>query len=153
MEKFGAKIVDRDSDFITLDINSNKQTFSLLAYLAFTSDRRRMAVVVQSNEGGPIYLFVKGADSTLMPKVRKDDAEMVQRTAEHLQTCAEEGSRTLVMASKIIPQEYYDSWAPTYQAASVAISKRMKKIEACFEELEVDLTIVGASAIQDQLQV
>lgn len=97
------------------------QKFLVLAEMPFTPDRRRMGIIVRSSEGGPIFFLVKGADSTVMTMVSPSEADVVSRTNAHMKACAQQGSRTLVMASKVLTQELYDQWKPSFQNASKTI--------------------------------
>lgn len=48
--------------------------------------------------------------------------------------------------------EEYESWGARYHEATVAIDDREAKVEAVADELERDLRLLGASAIEDRLQ-
>ena len=49
-------------------------------------------------------------------------------------------------------EEYYDEWAERYHAATVALDNREEQIAAICEEIERDLRLLGATAIEDKLQ-
>jgi len=65
---------------------------------------------------------------------------------------AEEGLRTLFLAEKIIPQAEYDAWNAEARAAKLEISGREAKVAAVDEKIEVELELIGATAIEDRLQ-
>lgn len=44
--------------------------FEILQVLEFTSDRKRMSVVVRDHSTGGLYLLTKGADETVFRRVR-----------------------------------------------------------------------------------
>lgn len=46
----------------------------------------------------------------------------------------------------------YETWSENYHNATVAIDDREGKIEASSAALEVDLRLLGATAIEDRLQ-
>jgi phospholipid-translocating ATPase len=48
--------------------------------------------------------------------------------------------------------EEYKSWSNRYHEATVSIDDREAKIEAVSDELERDLRLLGATAIEDRLQ-
>jgi phospholipid-translocating ATPase len=48
--------------------------------------------------------------------------------------------------------EEYHAWNDRYNEATVALEGREEKIEAACEELEKDLRLLGATAIEDKLQ-
>lgn len=62
------------------------------------------------------------------------------------------GLRTLCLAFRRIPQEEYSAWSLKYQEAQTAIERREQKCDAVAEEIERDLILMGATAIEDKLQ-
>ena len=49
-------------------------------------------------------------------------------------------------------EEEYKSWAERYNAATVAVEGRETKMETIADELERELRLLGATAIEDKLQ-
>lgn len=62
------------------------------------------------------------------------------------------GLRTLCLAYKVIPEDVYEGWASRYHDATVALNDREERIEKISAELEHDLRLLGATAIEDKLQ-
>ena len=60
--------------------------------------------------------------------------------------------RTLLFAYKWIDNKTYDNWNQKYHKAKTSLINRKKKTEDVGEEIEVDLNILGATAIEDKLQ-
>jgi len=82
--------------------NKNTQRtekYELLNVIEFTSNRKRMSVIVK-DEQGRIIVMTKGADSIIIPRLRKGQEELVSQTNEHLLGFANEGLRTLLIAKK-----------------------------------------------------
>lgn len=52
---------------------------------------------------------------------------------------------------KISPQEW-KQWKPKYDAATKAMQNRDEQMQAVQAEIEQDLYIIGATAIEDRLQ-
>lgn len=52
----------------------------------------------------------------------------------------------------VLTEEEYKGWITRYDAASVALEEREEKIERVADELERDLRLLGATAIEDKLQ-
>jgi phospholipid-translocating ATPase len=50
------------------------------------------------------------------------------------------------------PEDEYAAWSERYHEASIAMEDREEKIEAVSDELERDLRLLGATAIEDKLQ-
>lgn len=62
------------------------------------------------------------------------------------------GYRTLCFAMRVLELEEYNKWAQEFEKASISIDKRTEKLAECAEKIETNLTLVGASAIEDKLQ-
>ncbi|KAG8521155.1 LOW QUALITY PROTEIN: putative phospholipid-transporting ATPase IH, partial [Galemys pyrenaicus] len=124
------------------------QRFELLEVLSFDSVRRRMSVVVRS-AAGEIYLFCKGADSSIFPRVTEGKVDQIRARVERN---AVEGLRTLCVAYKRLAPEEYEGACRLLQAAKVALQDREKKLADAYEQIERDLTLLGATAVEDRLQ-
>ena len=49
-------------------------------------------------------------------------------------------------------EDQYEAWAQRYHDATVSLENREDKIEAVSDEIEHDLLLLGATAIEDRLQ-
>lgn len=65
---------------------------------------------------------------------------------------AQEGLRTLFLAERYIDQDEYDQWARESNAAKLEINEREEKVAAVDEKIEVNLELIGSTAIEDRLQ-
>jgi phospholipid-translocating ATPase len=63
------------------------------------------------------------------------------------------GYRTLVVACKQLQQQQYEAWAEQYKAACASLADRNAKVAAVCEAMECELTLLGATAVEDKLQV
>jgi P-type E1-E2 ATPase len=52
----------------------------------------------------------------------------------------------------ILDPDVYNRWAAEYHKASVAIINREKELERVAELIEKNMTLLGATAIEDKLQ-
>lgn len=59
----------------------------------------------------------------------------------------------LLHAAKDLDEGSYASWAHRYKAACASSTNRASKVGAVCEELEAGLTLLGATAVEDKLQV
>lgn len=64
-----------------------------------------------------------------------------------------QGLRTLVLATKIIPEDDYLEWDSRYQEAAASFEDRDGKMNALGVEIEQNLELIGVTAIEDKLQV
>ncbi|KAM4700410.1 phospholipid-transporting ATPase IH isoform 2-T2 [Discoglossus pictus] len=124
------------------------EKFELLQVLTFDSVRRRMSVIVRSTTGD-IYLFCKGADSSIFPRVREGKVDQIRSRVERN---AVEGLRTLCVAYKKFTQEEYEVANRLLQSAQLALHEREKKLGEAYEQIEQDLILLGATAVEDRLQ-
>jgi magnesium-transporting ATPase (P-type) len=61
--------VERTSDTIRIDVQGKSETYQILKIIDFTSDRKRMSVIVKRQEDGKVINFIKGADMTIIPRI------------------------------------------------------------------------------------
>jgi phospholipid-transporting ATPase len=113
-----------------LGIGTNTKQFQLLNVIEFTSLRKRMTVIVRSQQDSSIRVMCKGADSIILPRLRAGQNILIQRTQDFLDSFSKEGLRTLVIAEKIITDEEYHAWNKNYQNALVATANREEKVNA-----------------------
>jgi phospholipid-translocating ATPase len=66
---------------------------------------------------------------------------------------AESGLRTLVLGYKRLTEGEYRAWKVKYDEANASMVERQAKKEACYDLLENNFTLIGATAIEDRLQV
>lgn len=62
------------------------------------------------------------------------------------------GLRTLTLAYKWLNEEDYEAWSRRYYEATVVIDGRDEAIEKASAEIENELHLLGATAIEDKLQ-
>lgn len=62
------------------------------------------------------------------------------------------GLRTLVLAQKRISQKDYRVWNAAYENAKNMMENRLENMNKLQEEMEKDLVLLGATAIEDKLQ-
>uniref|UniRef100_A0A6Q2YGW8 Phospholipid-transporting ATPase n=1 Tax=Esox lucius TaxID=8010 RepID=A0A6Q2YGW8_ESOLU len=135
---------------VIIQAQGTEQRFELLNVLEFTSERKRMSVVVRT-ASGQIRLYCKGADSVIYERL-EDSSEYQEITLDHLEQFATEGLRTLCYAVADISEESYREWAELYQQAATSITNRALNLAETYELIERNLQLLGATAIEDKLQ-
>jgi magnesium-transporting ATPase (P-type) len=70
----------------------------------------------------------------------------------HLGEFAREGLRTLVLGMRILTEKECAEWLETHNAASTSLKNREEKLTLAALQIERNLHIVGATAIEDKLQ-
>ncbi|XP_064784790.1 phospholipid-transporting ATPase IA-like isoform X2 [Oncorhynchus masou masou] len=140
----------RTPDSVIIHALGTEQRFELLNVLEFTSDRKRMSVIMRT-PSGRIRLYCKGADSVIYDRLA-DSSKYKDITLNHLEQFATEGLRTLCYAVTNISDESYEQWAELYQRAATSLTNRALKMEESYELIERNLQLLGATAIEDKLQ-
>ncbi|KAM9254685.1 LOW QUALITY PROTEIN: phospholipid-transporting ATPase IK [Cariama cristata] len=140
----------RTQDTITISELGKKRTYKVLAMLDFNSDRKRMSVLVRDPQG-TIRLYTKGADTVILKRLqRRGPNETFTEMA--LDRFAEETLRTLCLASKEVSEVEYSEWSRRHCEASVLLQDRARELDKLYEEMEQNLQLLGATAIEDKLQ-
>ncbi|KAK9676126.1 hypothetical protein RND81_11G056000 [Saponaria officinalis] len=126
--------------------------YRILNILEFNSTRRRMSVIVQTEEG-KIFLLSKGADSVMFPLLAPYSSALEKQTTDHINEYADAGLRTLILAYREISEEEFKEFDEKFNAARNAVSAdRETLIEQVAETIEKDLILLGATAVEDKLQ-
>ncbi|XP_048187660.1 probable phospholipid-transporting ATPase IM [Perognathus longimembris pacificus] len=141
----------RTPETITIEELGTLVTYQLLAFLDFNNVRKRMSVIVR-NPAGQIKLYSKGADSVLFEKLHSSNENLLSVTSNHLNEFAGEGLRTLAIAYRDLDDKYFKEWHKMLEDANTATDEKDKQISRLYEEIETDLMLLGATAIEDKLQ-
>ncbi|KAM4755715.1 phospholipid-transporting ATPase ID isoform 2-T2 [Cyanocitta cristata] len=148
---FGFVFRSRTPKTITVHELGQAITYQLLAILDFNNIRKRMSVIVRSPEG-KIRLYCKGADTILLERLHPVNQDLTSITTDHLNEYAGEGLRTLVLAYKDLEESYYKDWSERLHRAGSAPEAREDHLARLYDEVEHDMMLLGATAIEDKLQ-
>uniref|UniRef100_J3MSN6 Phospholipid-transporting ATPase n=2 Tax=Oryza brachyantha TaxID=4533 RepID=J3MSN6_ORYBR len=129
------------------------RTYKLLNTLEFSSARKRMSVIVRTEEGR-LFLFCKGADSVILERLCKDNGKAcLTNTKCHIDEYSEAGLRTLALAYRELTEDEYVAWNTEYSAAKNSVhTDHDAAVEKASEKIEKDLILLGATAVEDRLQ-
>ncbi|XP_060474559.2 putative phospholipid-transporting ATPase IM isoform X11 [Panthera onca] len=141
----------RTSETITIEELGTLVTYQLLAFLDFNNIRKRMSVIVRNPEG-QIKLYSKGADTILFEKLHPSNEDLLTLTTDHLSEFAGEGLRTLAIAYRDLDDKYFKEWHKMLEDANTLIDERDERVAGLYEEIERDLMLLGATAVEDKLQ-
>ncbi|XP_016789280.1 phospholipid-transporting ATPase IC isoform X2 [Pan troglodytes] len=147
---FGFAFLARTQNTITISELGTERTYNVLAILDFNSDRKRMSIIVRTPEGN-IKLYCKGADTVIYERLHRMNPTK-QETQDALDIFANETLRTLCLCYKEIEEKEFTEWNKKFMAASVASTNRDEALDKVYEEIEKDLILLGATAIEDKLQ-
>jgi len=121
-------------------------TYKILHVFPFTSESKRMAIIVRDSEG-EITFYEKGADTVMARIVVYNDW-----LDEECGNMAREGLRTLVVAKKRLSEDSYSEFLKRYENARVAVGDRALAMSETLATLERDLELLGVTGVEDKLQ-
>jgi phospholipid-transporting ATPase len=132
-----------------VNLGKDSYRYKVLAVNEFDSARKRQSTLIENDEG-KFILYIKGADNVIMDRMRagEDTAVLV----EHLSAFAKTGLRTLVLGMREVPKHEAKEWLVSYKEAANSIEDREGRLADVAERLEVDIQIIGGTAIEDRLQ-
>ncbi|KAK2945273.1 phospholipid-transporting P-type ATPase [Blattamonas nauphoetae] len=175
LQASGFTFSNRTTESLSVTCGGSTLQFKILAALPFTSARRRMSVLVRCPDGN-VRLYIKGADSTILPmcigahapangltfsqtlkKSQQTDTlspeHIYEKTNGIIDDLSRSGYRTLCVCHREIANEELDAWLPKYKDAELSIDDRASKIEAAFMELEgKGMNLIGCTGVEDKLQ-
>jgi phospholipid-translocating ATPase len=148
-QSVGLTLVFRDRTRIELQTPSGARiTFDVLDIFPFTSESKRMGIVVRDTHSGEITFLQKGADVVMAKIVQRNDW-----LEEETGNMAREGLRTLVMARKRLSAQLYNEFKEKYHEASVRHEGRNEAMASVVSQyLERDLELLGLTGVEDKLQ-
>uniref|UniRef100_A0A7N6A8W2 Phospholipid-transporting ATPase n=1 Tax=Anabas testudineus TaxID=64144 RepID=A0A7N6A8W2_ANATE len=148
---FGFVFRSRTPGTITTTEMGRPVTYTLLAILDFNNIRKRMSVIVRNPEG-KIRLYCKGADTVLFERLHPCNQELMNITSDHLNEYAADGLRTLALAYRDLSEDEWETWSESHRCADKATDCREDRLAATYEQIEQDMVLLGATAIEDKLQ-
>uniref|UniRef100_UPI00398EABD5 probable phospholipid-transporting ATPase IA isoform X4 n=1 Tax=Pristiophorus japonicus TaxID=55135 RepID=UPI00398EABD5 len=149
-KQLGFVFSGRTPNSVIIEALGQEEKYELLNVLEFTSNRKRMSVIVRM-PSGKLRLYCKGADTVIYERL-SDSSRYKDITLKHLEQFATEGLRTLCFTVTEISETMYRNWLEVYQRASTALQNRILKLEESYELIEKNLQLLGATAIEDRLQ-
>ncbi|TDH70419.1 hypothetical protein CCR75_007062 [Bremia lactucae] len=172
---FGYEFIEREPGSVSIrKPDGVVDQYDILEVFEFDSNRKRMSVIVQrrkrddelrqmsESDEDDVLLLTKGADSMLFPRLApmsENNQRIREVTEKHLEAFAQDGLRTLVVCAKKIRPEDWEQFHAQYRLVSSDLSvveaksrgepNAINKIE---DQVESNLEILGATAIEDRLQ-
>nr|XP_006814167.1 PREDICTED: probable phospholipid-transporting ATPase IIB-like [Saccoglossus kowalevskii] len=148
-EDIGLALVQRDLTSMQLRTPLGSiLLYTILQIFPFTSERKRMGIIVKDESTGEITFYLKGADVVMANIVQYNDW-----LDEEVGNMAREGLRTLVVAKKPLSDDQYHDFEMRYNQAKLSIQDRAAKVAAIADSLEQDLELLCVTGVEDKLQV
>lgn len=131
--------------------------YDILKVLPFDSNRKCMSIVVRKIGGHEVVLYTKGADSTIFPAlapvaIDTEEYSLRDQTQHQLELYARQGLRVLLVAKRSLNPIEFSEWYSQHQECEMSTEGRENKVRESFGLLERNLTLIGATGIEDRLQ-
>ncbi|KAK1904725.1 putative phospholipid-transporting ATPase VB [Dissostichus eleginoides] len=158
---YGFTLLARTPHSVTVRLPSGEDlVFEVLDTLTFDFNRKRMSVLVRHPITKKCVLYTKGADYAILELLGTSYAEHLRGkqkniatdTQHHLDFYGKEGLRTLCFTKKVVSEKVYESWLVCRRNALAAIDNREELVMETAVQLETELTLLGATGIEDRLQ-
>lgn len=144
------RLISRDSQHLVIENACQvREQYGILYEFPFTSERKRMGIILkyEGQKGGIFYL--KGADTVMkgkVPEVQRgflmDECEMLSR----------EGLRTLVISQKYLSEDELRNFKNQYEEAKNSMEGREEKVSRVLEQYESEMELLGITGVEDMLQ-
>ncbi|KAK7684500.1 hypothetical protein QCA50_012447 [Cerrena zonata] len=130
-ESVGLTLTFRDRTRIELQTpNGSRMNFEVLDIFPFTSESKRMGIVVRDTQTGEVTFLQKGADVVMAKIVQRNDW-LEEETAN----MAREGLRTLVMARRKLSASSYEEFKEQYHQASIRLEGRNEAYDRSYRSI------------------
>ncbi|BBM97303.1 hypothetical protein Mp_1g04630 [Marchantia polymorpha subsp. ruderalis] len=144
------KLISRTGSRLELDFLGDTLHYEILDVLEFTSDRKRMSVIVRELKSRKIKMLTKGADETILSIVNPEQqCRVISEAVEHY---SQVGLRTMCVAWRDLDDEEYSRWSVKFKEANSSVTDREWKVAEVCQLIETNLELLGATAIEDKLQ-
>ncbi|VDN51132.1 unnamed protein product [Dracunculus medinensis] len=147
-ESVGVRLAQRDQTSIQLQLsNGQAKSFQILHLFPFTSETKRMGIIVKDETTDEVSFIMKGADTVMATMVQYNDW-----LEEESSNMAREGLRTLVVAKKTLSPEQLIEFEKHYHQAKMTVVNRSEHMAAVLRRLETDLHLLCLTGVEDRLQ-
>lgn len=101
-----------------------------------------------------IIIFSSLCFSVIFERLSKDNGTAcLTKTKCHIDEYSEAGLRTLALAYRELTEEQYVVWNQEYSSAKNSVhTDHDAAVEKASEDIEKDLVLLGATAVEDRLQ-
>ncbi|KAF7283909.1 hypothetical protein GWI33_022738 [Rhynchophorus ferrugineus] len=147
-QEVGLTLFHRDLNSMQLKAPDGQLlNYNILKIFPFTSETKRMGIIVKDMKTGEITFYLKGADVVMSGIVQYTDW-----LEEEVGNMARDGLRTLVVAKKTLTEEQYFDFEARYEAARLSTVDRVTKVAHVVESLEREMELLCITGVEDKLQ-
>ena len=126
-------------------------SFDILHVLGFSSERKRMSIIVRDKN--KIKIYCKGADMEIIKRLSPKEKykKKFEVISSELDNFSKFGYRTLMVASKIIKESDYRLWIDKIRKGE-KFKDNSRLIEKLYNIIECDFELLGGTILEDKLQ-
>lgn len=107
-DELGMRLIERDQQRIVIQNSADaEEKYEVLANFPFSSESKRMGIVLRHETSNRIIFYLKGAEVVMKNKVRPNQRVTIDEACENL---ALEGLRTLVISQKPLTEDQFSDW-------------------------------------------
>lgn len=125
------------------------EEYDILANFPFSSETKRMGIILKHRESQKIIFYLKGAETVMEEKVKPNYRTALRESCEAL---AMDGLRTLVISQKLLTVKEYEEFNKKLQAARAELYNRDAQVQAVIESMEEGMEYLGVTGVEDKLQ-
>ena len=149
-ETLNMKLIYRTDKLMKIkDAGGNIEEFEVLANFPFSSETKRMGIVLKNVKYGHIIFYLKGAENVMKNYAKEEYIGYINENAENLAT---KGLRTLVLTHKLLSEEEFNKWNAEYKEASTSMENRKERMAQVVSKLEKDMEFLCVTGVEDLLQ-
>lgn len=149
-EKMGFDLCERTQTKLKINNPGGyEENYEILANFPFSSETKRMGIILRHIESNSIVFYLKGADvvmKNLIPEVKRGFL------MDECDSLAKEGLRTLVLTQKRLTPEKYEEWKQDYDNAQTTLNNREIAVRKVIDQLEQNMEFLGITGVEDKLQ-
>ena len=151
--KQGFKLIQTSFDEKVVLVGRKKIKFKILQMLNFSSERKRMSILVEDPKG-IIKIYTKGADMEITRRLSHKSrySENYKTTMHDIESISNLGYRALMVAYREIEKKEYLKWKEKFHTEDLNEGKNNKIIERSYEAIEKNFELLGATIVEDKLQ-
>ena len=125
------------------------EEFEVLANFPFSSETKRMGIILKNKKYGHIIFYLKGAENVMRKYAKEEYIGYINENAENLAT---KGLRTLVLTQKLLSEEEFNKWNIEYKEASSSMENRKERMAEVISKLENNMDFLCVTGVEDLLQ-
>ena len=150
LESLGFLLEKRTLNMISyINPIGRKIKLEIKEFYPFSSEKKKMGILVQNIETQEMVYYMKGADSVFGQNLRLDDLNFIEENCLNL---ANVGLRTLVVACKKIDENQYVEWKQNQLKKMTKGHSKQSLDEKLNQKFEKDVDLLCVTGIEDRLQ-